>query len=83
MKIKRTERGFEIINFHDAFGDECSLQQSSAIGDTDHGLEFPGSSYIWFGKKSNRMHLSEKQIKELIPLLENWVKTGSFSNGVI
>lgn len=43
-KIKRTNRGFELIEFHDYYGAKCSLQQSSlAI------YEKPGASAIWLG----------------------------------
>lgn len=43
---KRTSRGFQIITFDDANGKECELQQSSAIDDTERGLNEPGSSYV-------------------------------------
>lgn len=75
MKVEKTQRGFEIVQFKDLYNEDCSLQQSSlAI------YEQPGSGAIWFGVKkgNNRMHLSYEQVKELIPLLQNWVETGSF-----
>lgn len=47
---ERTERGFAIVKFRDAYGVECSIQQSSAIDfDTEDGLERPGTSYLWLG----------------------------------
>ena len=49
MDVKTTSRGFEIVNFLDANGEECSLQQSSAIGNDDGSLDNPGSSFIWLG----------------------------------
>jgi len=73
MKINRTNRGFEIIEFKDHYGESCSLQQSSLAE-----YEPPGSSAIWFGVGENRMHLSLKQVKQLIPYLDNWVKYGTF-----
>ena len=44
-----TYRGFEIIDFTDANGNKCSLQASSAIGDSDEAYENPGSSFVWLG----------------------------------
>lgn len=44
MKVKKTNRGFEIVSFYDRYGVPCSLQQSSLAEYTQ-----PGSSAIWFG----------------------------------
>ncbi len=44
-----THRGFPIVEFVDAYGKKCSIQCSSAIGDTDEGMENPGSSFLWVG----------------------------------
>lgn len=73
MLILNTQRGFEIINFIDLYGENCSLQQSSRAE-----YEPPGSSAIWLGLRDKRMHLSLDQVKELIPLLTRWIETGSF-----
>lgn len=48
-EVEMTCRGFQIINFSDGNGAGCSIQQSSAIDDTDRGLENAGSSYLWLG----------------------------------
>lgn len=73
MKVKKTERGFEIIHFKDFYGTDCSLQQSSlALYDQ------PGCSAIWFGQGDKRMHINLELMKELLPHLERWVKEGSF-----
>ena len=45
MKVKTTNRGFELIEFEDSNGKACSLQQSSAT-DFERG---PGGDYIWLG----------------------------------
>lgn len=42
--VRRTTRGFEIIEFKDRSGNECSLQVSS-IAD----FEKPGISAVWIG----------------------------------
>ena len=44
MKITKTHRGFQIINFNDLYGAPCSLQQSSLAKYAQ-----PGSSAVWFG----------------------------------
>lgn len=73
MQVEHTGRGFEIINFVDRNGADCSLQQSSAAEYTE-----PGVSAIWLGASDRRMHLSLNQVKELLPHLKSWVKNGSF-----
>jgi hypothetical protein len=47
---ERTERGFAIVNFTDANGVRCSLQQSSAIDCSRAGvIDTPGASFVWLG----------------------------------
>ena len=72
MKVEYTNRGFEIINFVDRYNKDCSLQQSSLAD-----YEQPGTSAIWFGVGSERMHIDLKQMKEILPHLKKWVRTGS------
>lgn len=48
-KSTKTGRGFSVIAFRDAYDKECSLQQSSAIGDSEEAMENPGSSFVWLG----------------------------------
>jgi hypothetical protein len=52
MEIKRTNRGFQIIEFIDRSGQDCILQQSSLAD-----FQQPGTSAIWFGTSKDRMHL--------------------------
>ena len=73
MKVEKTERGFELIEFKDIYGSECSLQQSSIAL-----CEKPGTGAIWFGVGDNRMHIDFKLLKELLPHLKRWEKYGSF-----
>ena len=42
-------RGFPQVIFHDAHGCECSVQCSSAIDDSQRGMENPGTSFLWIG----------------------------------
>lgn len=73
MEIKKTERGFELIEFNDRYGRGCSLQQSSLAD-----AEPPGSSAVWFGTDESRMHLHYDLVEELIPHLQSWLQTHSF-----
>lgn len=75
--VENTDRGFEMIEFEDAYNQRCTLQQSSAIGNRNN----PGKSFIWLGLALDRMHLNKNQVKKLIRLLDNWLKTGSFKKG--
>lgn len=45
----KTQRGFELITFKDAYGHKCSLQQSSAVGPTVEERNNPGTSCVWLG----------------------------------
>lgn len=76
MKIKKTDHGFEFVEFDDANGEQCSLQQSSATMGGPAGTDF-----IWLGidEPFLRMHLCRDHVMQLIPLLQRWVVTGSFS----
>lgn len=42
--VGRTQRGFEIIEFTDRYGEKCSLQASSLAE-----YEKPGTSAVWLG----------------------------------
>ena len=61
--LRRTQRGFEIITFHDHYNQACSLQQSS--------LAFEDA--IWLGIAGNRMHLTESQVMDLVERLNAWL----------
>lgn len=43
MDMKATDRGFQKGKFTDAYGKECSIQESSAVADDDVG------AFIWLG----------------------------------
>lgn len=85
MEVKTTERGFELIEFIDHNGVECSLQQSS-MTDLEHDA---GATAIWLGCDKNtvphmghdmspRMHLGRERVVELVTHLQAWLETGSF-----
>lgn len=89
--MQRTERGFRIDRFLDAYDVKCSLQESSLAADEGH---------IWFGCDdaspkvlvpgqgwqdvplpegsvcTTRMHLSQSQVAALLPALQYFVEHG-------
>ena len=65
----KTGRGFALVNFKDAYGYECSLQQSSAIGDSDEAMDNPGSSFVWLGVDDGKPQVMKSKAKSLgLPL---------------
>lgn len=69
MHIKKTSRGFDLIEFVDHYGAECSLQKSSLATE----------DCIWLGTNTNRMHLTQEQLSQLLPHLQSFVETGDLS----
>ena len=61
-----THKGFIRLEFEDLYENQCSLQESSLV--TEYA--------IWFGINNNRMHLTQNQIEQLLPILERFVETG-------
>ena len=78
--IRVTSRGFQCITFVDANGELCSIQQSSAIGDTPDAADRPGSSMLWLGAGENRMHLDRGMVVALIAELQEWVDNGKWED---
>lgn len=76
--VTRTPRGFERADFADANGQPCSLQQSSAVDDTERGMNNPGSSFVWLGKGDERMHLHRNHVCDLVAHLRHWLVNGCF-----
>jgi len=69
MTITRyvTQRGFAKIDFTDSYDEKCSIQKSSSAT----------KNAIWFGQDgAKRMHLTQEQVEELLPILTNFAKTG-------
>lgn len=93
MKIGNTGRGFGIIEFKDRYGLKCSLQKSSLATEDAiwFGIDNPDlivfedenkGAYIktkmpqTFGVNS-RMHLTQDQVRELLPYLQKFAETGN------
>ena len=75
MQIENNERGFGVGNFEDYYGAPCSIQESSLATD----------NAIWFGVDDvnhggftdyGRMHLTQDQVKRLLPYLTYFADTG-------
>ena len=75
---KKTDRGFCYKEFTDRYGCECSLQESSLVDPSiwlgpnetqsdEFKAEFKSQPYT-------RMHLSYKQVQELVEDLQAWLE---------
>lgn len=75
---KKTERGFCYKEFTDRYGCKCSLQESSLVDPSiwlgpneiqsdEFKTEFKSQPYT-------RMHLSYKQVQELVEDLQAWLE---------
>lgn len=86
LKFKNTPRGFLRAEFLDLYGMKSSIQKSSLATDDAIWLGSEEATHSVMGKIvdlkqegydcSARMHLNRKQVKELIPVLEYFVRTG-------
>lgn len=70
MELKRgyTDNGFDVIEFKDLYGKDCTIQKSS--------LATEDAVWIGVNKEFARMHLTQEQIKNLLPILTKFVETG-------
>jgi hypothetical protein len=74
MELKRYEladRGFYGYEFLDAYQQAASIQESSLCAEEGH---------LWLGVSPDRMHLSQSQVMELLPLLNYFVENGNLPN---
>lgn len=89
MKFQNTERGFPLVEFDDLYGNKCSIQKSSAAmyDAIWMGIRDPVVNVLVDGKWqdvilpkealiSSRMHLSQKMVRDMLPALEHFAKTG-------
>jgi len=82
---KPGDRGFKWIKFKDIYGEECSMSESSLATDCA----------IWFGTNeakrhpatgellSPRMHLNQKKIKELLPILHYFADWACLPDSIV
>ena len=70
----KEEKGLSKISFEDDYKQQCSLQKSNAV------LE----NKIWFGVDKDingkainaRMHLTQKQVQDILPYLQKFANNG-------
>ena len=74
MEIKTTSRGFCRAEFIDANGEECSVQESSEV--RGERLLLLGIDGIIPG----RMHLTQSQVRNLLPVLLRFAEGGVFKD---
>lgn len=63
-KTEKTARGFMLGQFKDHNGISCSIQQSSAVGDTEDAWDRPGSSMLWLGVNDVKPEIMASQARE-------------------
>lgn len=92
MIAKKTERGFPRLDFTDRYGVDCSLQESSLategaiwFGPSDANTRYCVKGKGWFPyaypegldvQHDTRMHLTQGQVKRLLPMLNHFAQTG-------
>lgn len=88
-----TYRGFPMICFKDHYGETCSLQVSSLVEPTCcwFGIDTPSVRVMVPGKGwqpvklptgavvSSRMHLTQDQVRALLPHLVAFAESGEFA----
>lgn len=92
MRIKKTktQRRFPLLQFTDRYDAKCSIQKSSlatedaiwfGVDDADPKILIPGSGWQHFEIPkqvllTTRMHLTQKQVRKLLPILTMFAETG-------
>ena len=89
MEVKKTERGFNYVEFKDRYGENCIIQKSSlafedaiwfGVNNGNHRIMTNEGWKDWEKPKevllSDRMHLTQDQVKEILPILDKFAKTG-------
>jgi hypothetical protein len=69
LQVTSTERGFAIVEWRDRYDVPCTLQKSSLATE----------DCIWFGTITDRMHLTQEMVRNLLPLLQRFAETGELS----
>lgn len=91
LKKRKTGRGFGIYEFKDKHGIQCSLQDSSLATESAIWFGVDDVEPIIMGKQGwenyhipeevvlhNRMHLTQEQVKKLLPILQYFADTGEY-----
>lgn len=74
MKTEVNEKGFRstVAEPYVEGSDERLFSESTMIGEYDHSLAEPGSSYLWFGVTH---HFDREEVAELITHMQTWLDT--------
>ena len=76
MEVEYNSRGFQYLS-----PSILDIRQSSAIGDYDHSMDVPGSSYLWLldGDHYDKDDVEAlvKELEETVEHLRAWLNTGS------
>lgn len=90
IKFKKTERGFKVAEFLDRYDVPCSIQKSSLASEDaiwfgcdnadprilQHGVGWVSYDVPKEVLLNTRMHLTQKQVKQLLPILQKFAETG-------
>lgn len=84
FKVEETGRGFGRVDFIDYYGSECSLQESSLACPAAiwFGIDLDFMENPRLAEKPDppsgvhRMHLTQEQVRELLPFLTCFAETG-------
>lgn len=93
LEAMTTNRGFDLIEFTDDYGYKCSLQKSSSaeadkiwLGVIEPGIKYLVKGLGWQDFKLpegvetfSRMHLTQDQVRDLLPYLQRFVETGELT----
>jgi|APSaa5957512576_1039674.scaffolds.fasta_scaffold29143_5 hypothetical protein len=95
MESRKTQRGFDISEFTDSYGEQCSLQKSSSAMEDMIWLGIDKPNLTVFENESmgkyintpmpktwmvsSRMHLTREMVAELLPSLQKFVDTGELT----
>ena len=64
-KLGLTLRDFYVIRFYDSNGQKCRLQESSSV-----------EPKIWLGTQEASAHLTQEQVRDLLPCLRAFAEDG-------
>lgn len=68
----KTTRGLRTIEFTDVYRIMCQIQESSSSGEHK----------IWVGQSPSRMHLSQRDITSILPILCYFLYTGNLPSDI-
>lgn len=95
-ELRKTQRGFNYIEFNDYYNEKCSLQKSSLATEECIWFGVSNPKLTVFADKnkgkyietempetfmvSGRMHLTREHVRQLLPFLQNFANTGNLTD---